>query len=38
METLVIKEDLAVGDGIRYRDKGFTLSKIVHNGNEVKEC
>ena len=35
---IVIKEDLAVGDGIRYRDKGFTLSKIVHNGNEVKSA
>ena len=33
---IVIKEDLAVGDGIRY--KGFTLSKIVHNGNEVKSA
>lgn len=35
---IVIKEDLAVGDGIRYRDKGFTLSKMVHNGNEVKSA
>lgn len=35
---IVIKEDLAVGDGIRYRDKGFTLSKIVHNGKEVKSA
>lgn len=35
---IVIKEDLVVGDGIRYRDKGFTLSKIVHNGNEVKSA
>ena len=26
---IVLKEDLALGDGIRYRDKGFTLSKML---------
>ena len=35
---IVIKEDLNVGDGIRYRDKGFTLSKILYKGNEVKSA
>ena len=35
---IVIKEDLNLGDGIRYRDKGFTLSKILYKGNEVKSA
>lgn len=31
-------EDISIGDGIRYRDKGFTLSKILCNGKEIKEA
>lgn len=34
---VVLKEDIKLGDGIRYRDKGFTLSKMLLNGNEIKE-
>ena len=33
-----IKESLSLGDGIRYGDKGFTLSKIIKNSNEVKSA
>ena len=35
---VVLKEDIKLGDGIRYRDKGFTLSKMLLNGREVKEA
>ena len=35
---VVLKEDIKLGDGIRYRDKGFTLSKILINGKEIKEA
>ena len=34
---VILKEDIKLGDGVRYRDKGFTLSKILLNGKEVKE-
>ena len=30
-----LKESLALGDGVRYRDKGFSVSKILLNGKEV---
>lgn len=30
-----LKESLSLGDGIRYRDKGFSVSKILLNGKEV---
>lgn len=33
-----LKESLSLGDGIRYRDKGFSLSKILLNGKEVKKA
>lgn len=33
---IVINENITLGDGIRFGEKGFTLSKIVINGNEVK--
>ena len=36
--SIVLKEDIQVGDGIRYKDEGFTLSKIILNNNEVKEA
>ena len=36
--TLVLKENIALGDGIRVRDSGFTLSKILKDNNEVKSA
>lgn len=35
---VVLKETIILGDGIRFGDKGFTLSKIIKDGNEVKEA
>ena len=36
--TLVLKENVALGDGIRVRDGGFTLSKILKDNNEVRSA
>lgn len=33
---VVLKEDVSLGDGIGHSNKGFTLSKILLNGKEVK--
>ncbi|MDS0527489.1 DUF3656 domain-containing protein [Clostridium sp. SHJSY1] len=33
---IVVNENITLGDGIRFGEKGFTLSKIFSNGNEVK--
>lgn len=33
-----LERDVALGDGIRFSEKGFTLSKIIVNGNEQKEA
>ena len=33
---VLLSSSVSVGDGIRYKDKGFTISKIISNGNEVK--
>ena len=35
---VVLEENVALGDGIRFYDDGFTLSKILKNNNEVKEA
>jgi len=35
---VVLEENVALGDGIRFYDDGFTLSKIIKNNNEVKEA
>jgi putative protease len=35
---IVLEEDVALGDGIRFADDGFTLSKILNNNKEVKEA
>lgn len=35
---LILEEDIALGDGIRFNDDGFTLSKILKNNKEVKEA
>lgn len=34
--SINLKQNIGVGDGVRYKDKGFTVSKILLNGNEVK--
>ena len=34
--SLVIDSDITLGDGIRFGDKGFTLSKILLNNKEVR--
>lgn len=33
-----LEEDVAVGDGIRIKEEGFTLSKIIKNGREAEEA
>lgn len=33
-----IKEDIALGDGVRAVDKGFEVNKIILDGKEVKEA
>ena len=33
-----LKENLSLGDGVRYRDKGFSVSKILLNGKEVQNA
>lgn len=35
---IVLKEDIALGDGFRFRDTGFSINKIMKNGIEVKEA
>lgn len=35
---VLLSSSVAVGDGIRYRDKGFTINKITVKGNEVKKA
>ena len=35
---VLLEENVALGDGIRFHDDGFTLSKIIKNNNEVKEA
>lgn len=35
---IILKESLSLGDGIRFKDKGFTLSKILKNKQEVKRA
>lgn len=32
---ITLKESLNLGDGIRYNDKGFSVSKILLNGKEI---
>lgn len=33
--NIKLKEDLTLGDGIRIKEKGFTVSKIIKNNKEV---
>lgn len=35
---IVLKEDIALGDGFRFRESGFSINKIITNGKEVKEA
>ena len=35
---VILEENVGLGDGIRFNDDGFTLSKILLNGKEVKEA
>ena len=35
---VVLEENVGLGDGIRFNDDGFTLSKILKNNKEVKEA
>lgn len=35
---ILLEEDVALGDGIRFADDGFTLSKILINGKEFNEA
>jgi putative protease len=35
---VILEENVGLGDGIRFNDDGFTLSKILKNNNEVKEA
>lgn len=35
---VLLSSSVSVGDGIRYKNKGFTVSKIISNGNEVKNA
>jgi putative protease len=36
--TLVLNENISLKDGIRNGEGGFTISKIIQNGKEVKEA
>lgn len=33
-----LKENIALGDGFRFKDIGFNINKIILNGKEVKEA
>lgn len=35
---IILDGNISIGDGIRYRDEGFVLGKILLNGKEVKEA
>ncbi|NFN18614.1 U32 family peptidase [Clostridium botulinum] len=35
---IILDGNISLGDGIRYRDEGFVLGKILLNGKEVKEA
>ncbi|OOM74966.1 putative protease YdcP precursor [Clostridium puniceum] len=35
---VVLEENVALGDGIRFYDDGFTLSKILKNNKEIREA
>ncbi|MCS6110092.1 U32 family peptidase [Clostridium botulinum] len=35
---IILDGNISLGDGIRYKDEGFVLGKILLNGKEVKEA
>lgn len=35
---VLLSSSVFLGDGIRYKNKGFTVSKIISSGNEVKNA
>ena len=35
---IILKENIALGDGFRFRDTGFNINKIIKDGLEVKEA
>lgn len=35
---ILLKEDIAIGDGFRFKDTGYNINKIIKNGKEVKEA
>ncbi|WP_138205154.1 DUF3656 domain-containing U32 family peptidase [Haloimpatiens lingqiaonensis] len=35
---VTLQQDLKVEDGVRFRDKGFTVSKMIKNGNNVEKA
>ncbi|AYE35566.1 DUF3656 domain-containing U32 family peptidase [Clostridium septicum] len=35
---IILKEDISIGDGFRFRDKGFNVNKIISNGIEINEA
>jgi U32 family peptidase len=35
---VILEENVALGDGIRFHDDGFTLSKILKNNKEIREA
>ncbi|MGL5381441.1 DUF3656 domain-containing U32 family peptidase [Clostridium sp.] len=35
---VILKEDISLGDGFRFADTGFSVNKIIRNGEEVKEA
>ncbi|MFB0918879.1 MAG: DUF3656 domain-containing protein [Clostridiaceae bacterium] len=36
--SVVLEEDIALGDGIKNGDSGFILTKLIYNGNPVKSA
>ena len=35
---ITLKEDISLGDGFRYKDKGFNINKITLDNKEIKEA
>lgn len=35
---IILKENVSIGDGFRFRDKGFNINKIIFNGVEVRDA
>ncbi|MBQ6820038.1 MAG: U32 family peptidase [Clostridium sp.] len=35
---MILKEDIAIGDGFRFKETGYNINKIIKKGEEVKEA